>query len=426
MTTELSSLGRLRCAIESGVANYAVDQSASPSNFIDVPVIEGSVQATRNEDKLDPQTMQTTLDDHALMVRGVRSCGLNFSTYLAGTGTPLTGGVSAATTANCALVRLVSTMMGGLLSPVSVATVTVDAGGVSTATRIYVTEGSVVGGVFTSGGVIGCTINGRVEAREIIGTNSAGADYVDVKIAFSGTPANGSAVYTGLTLYLTENPLDSLQFLHDGMEDYDKFVLGGLQGGFDLDITPGQLAKISPKLSGAYWAKLSNSTIAAGSASNVSPASHMDDELILGTVGSTTRTVIHTTSETWTPNITYIDVPSTAANNGSNILRKRRGRSSPSVISGKFTVREDHDGFNFDTADSSRSVLGLYRQIGSVPGSIVLLSAPTIQVKTPQKADANGLAAREIEWVGRNDVTTYTGIGTNTGYRSSALKIHLL
>lgn len=416
MTIELSPLGRLRVAVETGTSAFAVDQSASPSNFIDLPIVEGSLAVERNEELLDPATMQTMLDDYSLQVRGVKSTGVSFSSILASTGTAYTGANAVPTDTTWALARVMKTVMGGLAqgsSPAAGAITVVSAG--STTSSIN-TAGGAANQVLVRGGVVGCVVNGRVEAREI---NTIGAANFTVKMAFSGIPSNASQVYTGTTFYLTENPLNSLQFLYDGMEAYEKYVHAGLQGGFDLDITAGQLPKINVKLAGAYWAKLTNGAIAAGTPTLFGPAVNMDSEFLVRTVGSTVRNVVHCASETWSPNIQYLDVKSTAGVN--TILRKRRNRGR--VVSGEFTVYNDSSGFDFDAAATARTELGMYRQIGSTAGSIVLLSAPNCQIKVPQKADASGLDAKKVSWMARNDTDVSATAGDVT---SSAFKIHML
>lgn len=416
MSIELSSLGRVRIAIESGTANFAVDQSASPSNFIDLPVMEGTFAPSRKEEKLDPMTLQTMVDDHEEKVRGPKSCDVNFSTILAGTGTAYTGGVAYPTTATWALGRLLQTIMGGsILTPTVTSTCLVTAG--STTTTVNVTAGHGTDGTFTTGGPIGVVINGRVEVREVL---SLAANAVTVNLAFSAAPSTGAAVYAGLTFWLSENPVDSLQVLADGMEDTDKFVYAGLQGGFDLDVTTGQFPKLSAKLNGPYWAKRSSASIAAGSVSLFSPALITDCEFIVGTVGSTTRNLVHCTNETWTPGIEYIDVKSSTAS--STVLRKKRNRGR--AIAGKFTTYRDGSSFDFEAADSGKTDLYLLKQLGSTAGSIVTLVAPTVQCVTTNNADASGVAGVEVEWEGRN--STVFGTPTAGTYRSSAFKIFIL
>ena len=416
MSIELSSLGRVRIAIESGTANFAVDQSASPSNFIDLPVMEGTFAPSRKEEKLDPMTLQTMVDDHEEKVRGPKSCDVNFSTILAGTGTAYTGGVAYPTTTTWALGRLLQTIMGGsILTPTVTSTCLVTAG--STSTVVNVTAGHGTDGTFTTGGPIGVLINGRVEVREVL---SLSANSVTVNLAFSTAPSNGAAVYSGLTFWLSENPVDSLQILADGMEDTDKFVYAGLQGGFDLDVTTGQFPKLSAKLNGPYWAKRSSASIAAGSVSLFSPALITDCEFIVGTVGSTTRNLVHCTNETWTPGIEYIDVKSSTAS--STVLRKKRNRGR--AIAGKFTTYRDGSSFDFEAADSGKTDLYLLKQLGSTAGSIVTLVAPTVQCVTTNNADASGVAGVEVEWEGRN--STVFGTPTAGTYRSSAFKIFIL
>ncbi|MBK8173189.1 MAG: hypothetical protein IPK60_23040 [Sandaracinaceae bacterium] len=416
MSIELSSLGRVRIAIESGTSAYAVDQSASPANFIDLPVMEGTLAPSRKEEKLDPMTLQTMLDDHDEKVRGPKSCEVNFSTILAGTGVAYTGGVAFASTTTWALGRLLQTIMGGsILTPATTSTVLATAG--STTTTVNVTAGHGTDGTFTTGGPIGVVINGRVEVREVLSTT---ANSVTVPLAFSAAPSAGAAVYTGYTFWLSENPVDSLQLLVDGMEDSDKFVYAGLQGGFDLDVTTGQFPKLSVKLSGSSWTKRSSAPIAAGANTLFSPAIITDCEFIVGTVGSTTRNLVHCTGETWTPGIEYLDVKSSTA--ASTVLRKRRNRGR--AIAGKFTTYRDASSFDFEAADSGKTDLYFQKQLGSTAGSIVTLVAPTVQCVTTNNADAGGIAGVDVEWEGRN--STVFSTPTAGTYRSSAFKIFVL
>jgi len=307
--------------------------------------------------------------------------------------------------------------MGGLLTP-NPETTTVLATAGSTTTAINVTAGHGTDGTFTIGGPIGCTINGRVEVREITGL---AANVVTVGLAFSAAPANGSAIYTGMTFWLTENPVDSLQLLVDGMENSDKFVYAGLQGGFDLDVSTGQFPKLSVKLSGSSWAKRASAAIVAGTTANYSPAIITDCEFIVGEVGVSTRNLVHCTSETWTPGIEYLDVKSSTA--ASTVLRKRRNRGR--AIAGKFTTYRDASSFDFETADSAKTDLYFLKQLGSTPGSIVTLVAPTVQCVTTNNADAGGIAGVDVEWEGRNSRVHAAGPTSGT-YQSSAFKIFVL
>ena len=415
MSLELSRLGRLRIAIESGTSAFGVSQAASPSNFIDMPCMEGSVAPDMQEEFLDPQTLQTMVDDYATQVKTTRSTGLKFSTALCGTGTPLVGNTVLPTQANWAHNRLLRTVMGGVLAPSLAGAPTLVAAG-STTTTINVTSGH--GGNFTRNSAIGVTVNGRVEAREIL---SISTDAISLKVALSAAPSTGAACYYPHTFYLTEDPQDSLQFLWDGMENGEKYCLAGMQGGFGIDMETGQIAKINVDLQGANWTKLGSSSIAAGTITNYSPAANIDSEFIVGTVGSTTRNLIHCTKESWNPSIKYLPVMSSSATYN-NTLRMRRDRNR--VIAGEFTTYFDSSAFDFYAAAASNTQLSMFRQIGSVAANgIVLLSAPTVQVMTPNKSNGDEISSLTVPWVGRND---RSGLGPTQGsYHSSAFKIHV-
>lgn len=415
MSIEVSTIGRLRVAVETGASAFGVDQSGTPSNFIDIPVVENSIQSTRAQEKLNPLTLQNYLDDYSKSVLGPKSTTLNFSSILAGTGTPLLGNTAVSTAANNALYRMLETIMGYATVPgVSGAVTQVQAASTTTTINVTATHGAN----FTPGSVIGCLINGRMEVREIL---SRSGDAIGVKVAFSAVPATSSQVYYGITFCLTADPANSLQFIHNGAESADHYMYGGLQGGFDLDVSTGQLPKINYKLAGAIWSQISSS-LAVGSISNFSPAATMDSEFIVGTVGSTTRNVVHCSAETWSPNIKYTMVKSPSGVN--TILRARRARDR--VISAKFTQYRDSSMFDFEAAEAAKTSLALFKQLGSTPGSTVFLSAPTVQVISHSRTDADGLAATEISVEGRNDEALQPASSLGQWYRQSALKISII
>lgn len=413
MSIEDARLGRLRVYIEPN-GSYAVDNTSNLSgDFVDVPYVEGSAQTNNGLSWLDPQTTKQYLDSYDEKIAGPKSCTLSFDALLSPPTTSLTGNGAPITESTWWLARLLKTIMGSLTAPAtSGATTEVQSG--TTSTVVNVTTGHGVR--FSKGTGIGCVVNGRYEYREVL---SVSTDAVSVKVAFSGTPTTSSTVRASYTFALTENPDASLQLVLEGAEAYNRFAFLGLQGGFSLDVTTGQLPKISFALTGASWMKLSNAALAAASITNFKPSASFNSEFIAATVGSTTRTVVHAQGETWTPGITYEPVSSSSG--VETIARMRRVRNR--AVSGQFNPYFDSSGLDWHALAAARTKLAMFKQIGSSTSEGgVLLSAPTVQILTPQRAQNGNLDALQVQWEGRHDEAVAS---PTTDFHRSAFRIHL-
>ena len=109
MTVQVSALGRTRIAAE---AAFAVDESGTPANFLDLPIVENSGTFVPLTDHLEPELQQQFLHSYtnSKMVLGKKSSTLALTTYLAGTGAPQDGNNAWSTT--WALGRLLAALMG--------------------------------------------------------------------------------------------------------------------------------------------------------------------------------------------------------------------------------------------------------------------------------------------------------------------------
>ena len=414
MSIEDIRLGRLRVAVETTRAAFAVSQAASPSNFVDMPYVEGTVQPTKTWDNLAPNSTQGYLDAYERDVLGKKSAALSLTTHLNKTGIELNGTVAPLTASTWWFARLLQTIMGGL-STSSSPGVNTQVQAASTATVINVTVGHGVR--FTAGGAIACIVNGRYECREVL---SVATNAVSVKVAFSGVPATNSQVLGAYTFHLTEDPVDSLQFILEGRETSDKWLLAGMQGGIGFNVSTGELAQMTMTLAGALWEQLTPGAFTPGTLANYNPVAVVDSEFIVGTVGSTTRNVVNCQAQTWTPGITYTPITTPAGVNTMIGMRRTRARA----VSGSFQPYLDAAVLpDWYTSNSSRANLALFQQVGSAltGGGMVLLSAPTVQITTPQRADNGGLSGLAVNWAARNDEAT---AGT-TELQRSALRVHV-
>jgi hypothetical protein len=196
-----------------------------------------------------------------------------------------------------------------------------------------------------------------------------------------------------------------------------------MQGTLAVDITQGQIAKLSTQLTGASWLRTSGISFGAATVANFSPIAHMTSELILGTgtiTSTQTRNLVSHSSSTWTPGMANLPVTSPEGPADSGIIGWKRARGR--AITGQVQVYDD-TATNWITADTNRTDLSLFQQVGMTTSGIVLLSAPTIQLSVvPPRTPANDLYGFLVSWAGRNDEAISSP--SNDAQRS-AFRIHV-
>ena len=420
MTVQVSALGRTRIAAE---ATFAVDESGTPANFVDLPIVENSGTFVPLTDHLEPELQQQYLHSYtnSKMVLAKKSSTLALTTYLAGTGAPQDGNNAWSTT--WALGRLLAALMGAAYqgTPQAAATA-VTAGSTTTSVNVTAGHGNTLG---APGGAYAVRIQstGLYEAREIL---SCTANAVVPKVAHSAAPVTGEPIIWATTFGLTNNLagfLSTLQFIIEGAESGDEYVGLGMQGTMSIDITQGQIAKLSAQLTGASWARTSPFSLAAATITDFSPIAHMTSELILGTgtiTASQTRNVVSHSSSTWTPGLANLPVTSPEGPASSGIIGWKRARGR--AITGQVQVYDD-TATNWITADTNRTDLSLFQQVGMTTAGIVLLSAPTVQLSVvPPRTPANDLYGFLVSWAGRNDEAIAS---PSTDVQRSAFRIHI-
>ncbi len=418
MTVQVSALGRTRIAVE---AAFAVNETGTLANFVDLPVVENSGTFVPLTDHLEPELQQQYLHSYtnSKMVLAKKSSTLALTTYLAGTGAPQDGNNAWSTT--WALGRLLSALMGAAYQGTPQAGATAVTAG-STTSAVNVTSGHA-NTLGAPGGAYAVLINGKYEAREILSCN---ATTLVPKVAHSAAPVLGDPVIWATTFGLTNNTagfLSTLQMLVEGQETGDEFVGLGMQGTMSIDITQGQIAKLSTQMTGASWARTSVTSLGAATITDFSPIAHMTSELILGTgtiTSTQTRNLVSHSSSTWTPGMANLPVTSPEGPGDSGIIGWKRARGR--AITGQVQVYDD-TATNWITADTNRTDLSLFQQVGMTTSGIVLLSAPTIQLSVvPPRTPANDLYGFLVSWAGRNDEAIAAPSGD---VQRSAFRIHI-
>lgn len=409
MSYEIRNLERIR-VYEEPNGSFATDHSGTLGDFLDLHFQEGSSTQTRTQEMLDPRTAKQRIDDVDEQILGRKRCTLGLTSVLASHGTGIDGDTTPPTNADWGMARMMKAIMGGEQTQTPEASGTTVAS-VSSNSQFDVTAGH--GDRFLAGTGIALVISGKLECRVV---ESVSTDTITVKHEFSGTPTG--TVYGSVTHYLTEDPNTSLQFVVEGAETEDRYVLQGLQGGFTLGIEPGQLPTIAFNLNGATWTKMGSGSLSNVTHSNFSPAGVVDSEFIVGTVGTAAGNIVHVQTTSWEPAIVYTELGSTSGTQ--NIVRYRRSRADGGILAGSFTPFRDSSDLDWESYRDSKTDLALFQQIGSAAGSAVLLEAPTVQILDVQDGDNNGVDAFNVNWRARLD-TEIAG-STTLGY--SAFRVH--
>lgn len=414
MSYEVNALRSLRVYVEPA-GSYAVDSSATPANFIDVPMTEGFAMGPPARDMLDPMLAQVRLDGRAQRITGKRSAALQVAMLLASHGVDMVGNETQPAATTWALRRLLTAIMGG----VSLTGTTAAATTVVSATTTAVTVTTTHGARWTPNSVIACVVGGVLEAREVL---SVAGDVVSVKEAFSAAPTASSAVRGGVTFFPTEDPDTSLQFIAQGRELSDNFLYRGMQGSMQVEAKPGQLAKITMDLKGASATKLADHAgINVPSIANWSPIAVVASALSAPTVGSTTRTPVLASDCTVALGFAY--EPITGYGGTETIIRMRRQRPRDGVL-GKITFVVPYEDDTWINARDNRENRALFFQIGNAAGATVLMSFPTVQVVDVQRsASATQIAGQTVVCETRHDSSA---AADTTERRYAAFRLHMV
>lgn len=393
MTIELQNIQRLRVWTES---TFATDGTGTLANYTDVPFIEGSLSGTLDRDMLYPETAQQRIDGRANHVLGRKAATLSFSMNLASTGVAGSDGV---TQVQSALGEILAAVFG--VEELSTGeqvqaspTPTTTAFGVADASVSNITDGSIVG-LLTGAG-------SSLEARMV----TESGDTLTSRIAFSAAPSATDDVYAFATYSLASNPSTTLQFIVEGAEQDDRWLVLGVQlESMTLDFPLNQLPRVTFSFKAADWmhgddtaSVLTGSAIGTASYTYTSPM-RVDGELLIQDHGTTTRPDPTCASAvSVTINLSYADVPCPSGTNG--ISRWRRIRNGAAANVSVTTLYESEAWFDKRDALTAQQMLF---QLGTSPGSCFVFDAPNMQILNVQRAPSGDLAGQTIDFETRPD-----------------------
>ena len=403
---------------------FGTDYSASYASFQQIPFVEGSAVLTLERNVETPGHAQQRLDGYPIGVLMPKRATLDFSCNLETMGTKAASTVAATHTW---LTRMLEIGLGS----VHQVTGTTASVGWTTSTGDVAVDTTLRGGA-AIGAVYSTT--GAFEAREI--ESNDGSNTIVLKLALSEAPSTSEVMYGSTTLYTSTrttgyNP--SGQFLVQGWNVEDRWLLMGGVCTVSLTIAPGGIARLNFKWQFADWDQadgsataqdLTGAVLSASTYSDTNTLVVVDSEFRVQTVGTATLsgTLYHPSEISFEPNITFVPVMSPAGVN--NIVGWVRTHVPP-VLRGSFTLPYE-DSQEWFTARDSKTAKMISYQIGSSIASTagaVLISAPTVQITNVQRADLNGVLGQKVEWAARHD-TDVTETSGYEGLGESAFRIH--
>lgn len=417
MTTVVEHVKRARLYEEPN-GSFAVDHTGTLGDFKEVPFVEGSLRLTLSKPTQSPMHLQQHIDGYPKEVFLPKEAKLDFAINIEGLTTRPTGAA-----AQGGLGRLLKIILG--TETLQTGTTINDAAATTTSFVVTSAAGLIKGGAIG----LATGAGGALEIREIknISTNT-----VTLKHALSNAPSNSSTVWAAATYTLGSGDGDtatSAQMIVEGLEQDDRWLLiGGQIESLNMELTPGQIPKMTGTLKFANWLHGGDTSASLiGSALGTSTYTHnhthviKDSEFRVLENGTTSisNTLLQVPALSFAPNLSYVAHRTPAGTN--TVYQWIRARTAP-VISGQFSLTFDAETW-WDRRDASAGYC-VALQIGTSSSTGgVLITAPTVQVTDAQRIDLDGIAGQQVSWKGRldEDITTAT-----TDAHKSAFRIHIM
>lgn len=391
---ERTALKRVRCAIESSPANYAIDMTGTIASFFDLSFLTANLGRSRTA--LADDTVTQRVFQRRATQFGPKSVAVEFSANLRSTGEALTDGVTATKDSTS---KVLEAICGGYRADEGS---TVEASPSPTATGFSVPTGD--GTKAIPGCLIGVegTTNDRIGSVTRINTRST--DALTFGVALASIPASGRKVYNAQLIYPAQIAPASatfLQFLSEGEDTDDKWLGMGVQAqSLTLAFPLGGLATWGFSGVGAKWlhdddfaTPLGSAALAAGTVDGSNPIPCKGGSVVLTPTGGTTRTTPHIAELTLNPGITWGPAPS--HNGVETVAQMVQMRGEQPTLSMLIEVADE----SWTDVLEAGTTYQMIAQFGSVPGATIALDCPTMQlIAEPTQEDQNGIAYWRLTW----------------------------
>lgn len=237
--------------------------------------------------------------------------------------------------------------------------------------------------------------------------------------ALSAAPSNGAKVYGAATYYPVTDLTHTLQLqgLTAGAADHYYRCLGVQLVPKFANLNPGQQPLITYDGMAVSWVKKTGGSLAMASLDNTvnPPTVGYASTLMMGTVGATTRTVVHSEDIKIDPGLGAVQVRSVGGVQGCQAY----GRTAvlPTL---EVKVTEWDDAWDDVATTPTRKFV--HYQIGSTPGNTILIELPSVAFNAiPQPASvSNSQLGQVLKGEGRGTGSTETDIAR------APIRVHLL
>ena len=410
MTIELSEVQKLSVRSE---AVFGQDETADLPGYTDIPFHSGTLVWTTDREMLDPMTAHQRVDAADAKIPGWRRGTLSMTMNLAATGVPAGDGIEAVQSALGLLLRI--GMGGESLQTGDIISAVADA---ANFTQVGLNQlafpGTAIG--------IPRTTDAKYEMR--VEASQPGEGEHSMKMEYSELPVATNPAYASATYYLTQNPIESAQFIAEGAEEDDGWLLVGCQlDSMTIDTPLGQIPTITFTWKAAGYLMASETVGTIGAATTATYTNYVpiiaEGDFLVRRLPDGTTLPAPTCMATITINfgLTYAEVPCPSGVNG--LQRWRRIRSIP-VASGSYTAYYEDELAWTDRDD--KVLRAITWQMGITPGESVMLEWPTTQIVDVQRVDNNSLASQAVSFEALEDQETTPA--SEFDLPNSAFRIH--
>jgi hypothetical protein len=414
LTIAINNTARLRVWSES---TFAADGTGTLGNFRDVPFIEGSCTAVLDETLLAPNVVQQHIDGLITDVLAFRRCKLSFQIHLTSTGTA--AGSTVAAIGTDALAAILKAIFGGQNLGVG------DTVASATNASTFVSTAAPAATLMTAGMAFGRTntSTNRVEYREIE-SHGTGPNTIVTKVELGQTPVGTNVLFACATYSYTQNPTETLQFILEGEEQDDRWLLQGLQlESMSMDTPVNGLPLLTLNFHGVNWTHgattagvLTGSQLGYATYTGLSIDEALGECFITPLGTATAPTGVPISTLTFAPSLSYGMVTSPSGTQG--VQRFRRRRTAPAVT---VTARLPYEDNTWVAARTALTRQNIQWQFNTVAGRTVFVTVPTAQITNVQRVAEGEFAYQEITFKSQLDQDVGS---TTTDSALSPIRIH--
>lgn len=412
------NIQRVRLYEEPSRAAYGVDHTGTLGDFIEIPIMEGSVTPHAGHVNVDPGHAVSDVNDWREEVHGPKMWTLSLTVPLAPSGAVAGDTESAPVTP---VGRLFKIVMGGQ---------NVGVGTTVNGTWAQPDEGAAaVTTTLKAGAAIAWPdANGILHARSI---KEEDGGVLTTRIAFPSAPQDTDVLHPAHTIYVARNPQTFAQFILMGEEDDDRWLFMGGQGqisAINIPLMGDEPPTATFEFQGRRW-KYGHECATDLSAEAFGEAVFTNYNAIAAHRGEMIEQVLGNSAIARTPikeinfSLAFNWQEITAPHAEEGILYMARVRGGEPVLTASFLPTFFEDLTRFGHRDDRDAMYLSYAYGTSALSGLVMIEASTAQYTETTREGADNVAVERINVRGRNDRETVEVTPTEQG--RSLCRVHI-